>query len=169
MNVKHLLILAIVLCIADASDVVGQSIDWSRAQRDATAAELNAARQDGRLGQRSTSTIHAARDEYYVAVLKHRRAVFAWQAFAAKVIFWIVVVLVVSGLILSIVQFYFGLRHKTYDIPQELELSFQSIKLRTQFLGVVTLAVSLAFFYLYLVRVYPIVQLGTSEVVAEAR
>jgi hypothetical protein len=34
------------------------------------------------------------------------------------------------------------------------------VKIRSQFLGVVTLALSLAFFYLYLKTVYPIVEIA---------
>jgi hypothetical protein len=43
--------------------------------------------------------------EYKVSGLTHRRAVFEWQLFSSRVIFWIVIALVASGIAFSGIQF----------------------------------------------------------------
>jgi hypothetical protein len=141
-----------------------QAVDWSRAEADVNDAE-------SRLGTEMNKNLHPALapavqdalNDYYIISLKHRAAVFAWQAFASKLIFWMVAVLVFSGLLFSALQFYHGLRAKSADATQEIELSLQSVKVKSQFLGVVTLALSLAFFYLYVANIYPIVPVGAAQ------
>ena len=104
--------------------------------------------------------VQEAADANAIAAYRQRTEAFAWQAFASKIIFWVVVVLVVSGIAFSGIQFWFGLRRGTTAESEELDLSVEGVKVRSQFLGVVTLALSLAFFYLYLKTVYPIVEVG---------
>lgn len=140
------------------------AVDWSRAEADANASESRlAAEIDKNIQPALAPAVQAAVNEYYVKSLKHRAAVFAWQAFASKLIFWMVAVLVFAGLVFSAFQFYHGLRAKSPDITQEIEVSLQSVKIKSQFLGVVTLALSLVFFYLYVVNIYPIVPVGAQQ------
>ncbi|HED17472.1 MAG TPA: hypothetical protein ENI64_11740 [Gammaproteobacteria bacterium] len=97
--------------------------------------------------------------DYRIAGLEHRRKVFKWQLFSAKLIFIVVLVLVAAGIYFAAVQFHSGLRlgGKQEDIPQtEFEASLKGIKVRSPILGVIILSLSLAFFYLYLIYVYPI-------------
>ena len=61
------------------------------------------------------------------------------------------------------VQFWFGLRRGKPDDSGEVDVSLDGVKVRSQFLGVVTLALSLAFFYLYLKTVYPIVEIADTH------
>jgi hypothetical protein len=58
-------------------------------------------------------------------------------------------------------QFHAGLRRRGPAAPGEAEetefsLSLSDVKVRSPVLGVIILTISLAFFYLYLVHVYPI-------------
>ncbi len=107
----------------------------------------------------------AALQEYYgyrIAGLQHRRAVFKWQLFSAKVLFVVVQVLVCAGIYFAAVQFHRGLGRKSGPRTGEGEertefvASVKGIKVSSPVLGVVILVISLAFFYLYLVYVYPI-------------
>jgi hypothetical protein len=100
--------------------------------------------------------------EYQIAGFRHRQRVFAWQLLSSRIIFTVVIVLVFAGIGFAAMQFYVGLkRSSTSDAPPrsditELEASLKGIRVSSPVLGVVILTLSLAFFYLYLVYVYPI-------------
>jgi hypothetical protein len=101
----------------------------------------------------------SAMREYYAYCntrLQHRRSVFGWQLLSAKIIFVAVLLLVFSGIYFAAVQFYSGL--KTNAAPQTTEIvaSMKEVKVTSPVLGVIILVISLAFFYCYLVYVYPI-------------
>jgi hypothetical protein len=72
---------------------------------------------------------------------------------------------VVAGVYLAWVQFRHDLDRTDIkgevQAPQghELELSTSGLKVSSPVLGVIILALSLAFFYLYLIYVYPIVEI----------
>jgi len=107
--------------------------------------------------------------EYHIFSKQHAKRTFDFQYWTGEVIFWVVLTIVFAGLFLSAVQFYVGLRHplearavdqKTAkaDDPSvsEFEASLQGIKLKSSVLGLLILAMSMVFFYLYLKYVYPI-------------
>lgn len=107
----------------------------------------------------------AALKEYYayrISGLQHRSQVFQWQFFSSKVIFVTVLALVFLGIYFAAIQFHIGLRRKgkmetTNEEKQtELVVSTKEIKVSSSVLGVIILVISLAFFYLYLIYVYPI-------------
>jgi len=97
----------------------------------------------------------------------HRQNVFEWQLFSSKVIFIVVILLVFAGIYFSGVQFHKSLiepisknsSETNASITTQLEASFQSIKINSPVLGVIILIISLLFFYLYLVYVYPITEI----------
>jgi len=92
---------------------------------------------------------------------EHQRRVFRWQLLSAKIIFVVVTLLVISGIYFAAVQFHHGLRSgKPSDQDTEFEASLTGFKVSSPVLGVVILTLSLAFFYLYLVHVYPIEFVG---------
>ncbi len=89
--------------------------------------------------------------------LKHRGKVFQWQLFSAKVIFVVVLILVAAGIYFAAVQFHLGMKLQNGQSMQtELSATTEGIKVSSPVLGVIILVISLAFFYLYLVYVYPI-------------
>jgi hypothetical protein len=121
------------------------------------------------------ATTEAARQSawqaYYVYRIQgfdHRKSVFAWQSLSSKIIFVVVLILVFLGMYFAAVQFHVGLRRgasppsagtavtKADNDVTELELSWKAVKVRSEVLGVIILALSLGFFYLYLAFVYPI-------------
>ena len=119
---------------------------------------------------------------YYTEGYRHRQRVFAWQLISSKVIFVLVTVLVFSGIYFAALQFHEGMRlraeasakanapgtsatgEKKADKPEEpqvtkISASEHGIEVSSPVLGVIILVISLAFFYLYLVYVYPISEL----------
>lgn len=109
----------------------------------------------------TTEAYQASLQAYYAyrkAGYDQRLAVFAWQSLSSKIIFFVVLLLVLAGIYFAAIQFHIGLRRRDGAAPQETELSLSlsEIKVRSPVLGVIILTMSLAFFYLYLVHVYPI-------------
>jgi hypothetical protein len=105
----------------------------------------------------------------------YRTRVFEWQMLSSRLIFGIVILLVLAGLGFAGIQFYVAMvaavaeRHRqergaakkpvasaSTDLASEIGISDKGITVKSSVLGVVILALSLAFFYLYLVYVYPI-------------
>lgn len=111
--------------------------------------------------------------EYRGEGLRHRGGVFAWQLGSSKVIFVVMVLLVLSGVYFSGVQFHSTLRGWKLAADRqaageaaagpsqdalggELEAGLDHLKVRSPVLGVIILALSFLFFYLYIVHVHPI-------------
>lgn len=117
-----------------------------------------------RLSPATAEAYQASLQAYYTyrrAGYEQRLGVFAWQLLSTKVIFFIVLLLVLAGIVFAAIQFHSGLRRPGEGeaaSPQETELSLslREVKVRSPVLGVIILTISLAFFYLYLVHVYPI-------------
>jgi hypothetical protein len=103
----------------------------------------------------------------------YRSRVFEWQLFSSRVIFLIVLVLVAAGVYFAAVQFHVALAAARRGgvsvagasevdnaargaLQTQLEISAKGVIVNSSVLGVIILALSLAFFYLYLVYVYPI-------------
>lgn len=99
----------------------------------------------------------------------YRSRVFEWQLFSSRVIFVIVFVLVGAGIYFAAVQFHATMlpvrREAAIDAPDDsirttlttqLEVSAKGVVVNSSVVGVIILTLSLAFFYLYLVYVYPI-------------
>jgi hypothetical protein len=111
----------------------------------------------------TTEAYQATLQAYYAyrkAGYEHRLGVFDWQSLSTKVIFVVVLLLVLAGIYFAAIQFHAGLRRRDGDPAHpeetELSLSLSEVKVRSPVLGVIILTISLAFFYLYLVHVYPI-------------
>lgn len=107
--------------------------------------------------------------QYYEAGLDHRARVFAWQHLSTRVIFFVVLGLVAMGVFFAWIQFRQGMALRARETgagmdatassegpDHELEISAKGLKVSSPVLGVVILGLSLAFFYLHLVSVYPI-------------
>ena len=98
---------------------------------------------------------------YYASQLDHRRDVFHWQYQSTRAIFVVVIVIVLTGLYFSWMQFR---REQSVAVnagagkpaTTTFEASGGGIKISSPVLGLVILTISLVFFYLYLVHVYPI-------------
>ncbi|MEO0801420.1 MAG: hypothetical protein AAFY57_03985, partial [Cyanobacteria bacterium J06642_2] len=111
---------------------------------------------------------------------EHYVKVFQWNYMSSIVMFFLVFIVVCSGIVLSYWQFYSSLsrsgaiaidssedRNSNDDVEHlkksisdeyryELEISKAGIKISSSVVGLVTLTISLAFLYLYLAYVHPI-------------
>jgi len=98
--------------------------------------------------------------EYYTYLqkgLQHRQRVFAWQHFSSITIFVTVILLVAAGVYFAAVQFHHGLgQGAAGGTGTQFEAGPGGLKVSSPVLGVIILVISLVFFYLYLVYVYPI-------------
>ncbi|HWS71068.1 MAG TPA: hypothetical protein VN605_03095, partial [Thermoanaerobaculia bacterium] len=111
--------------------------------------------------------------EYRANGYAYRSRVFEWQLLSSRVIFGVVLLLVIAGVYFAAVQFRASMRaplrpavasSETAIVPAaaagametRLELSAKGLVVNSSILGVIILALSLGFFYLYLVYVYPI-------------
>lgn len=92
---------------------------------------------------------------YYQFGLNHRQSVLEWQHLSTKIILFVVLTLVGMGLYFAWVQFQSG---ETLNADNKIELSAEGLKVSSPVLGVIILALSIGFFYLYLVHVYPITE-----------
>lgn len=115
-----------------------------------------------------------SRYDFYTKRIPNEDEIFHFQAFTSKVIFLIVLLVVFFGLSLSALQFYQSTRiskqiknatksnNETENevveksVVTNLELTLKGVKISTSVIGLIILIISLAFFYLYLVYVYPI-------------
>lgn len=92
--------------------------------------------------------------------MKRNEEIYAWQDLSTKLIFAIVVILVFVGVIFAGMQFFKQQQSealpKDEDSVSHIEISTSGIKVSSPFIGVILLFLSLGFFYLYLVYVYPI-------------
>lgn len=98
---------------------------------------------------------------YRASGYKHRREVFEWQLFSSKITFYVVILLVLCGIYFSWVQFNIAMKQTLEGKAGEAKVtevsaSAEGIKVSSPILGVIILTLSLLFFYLYLVHVYPI-------------
>jgi hypothetical protein len=119
--------------------------------------------------QRSCLSARRAYYDYYAAGLTRRTKVYEWNNLSTRVIFVVVLGLVGIGVYFSWKQFFGVMRPAAVTDRQapaetaeaaytELEAGIRGIRVKSPVLGVVLLAVSLAFFYLYLVFVYPVTE-----------
>jgi hypothetical protein len=110
--------------------------------------------------------------EYRADGYAYRSRVFEWQLFSSRVIFGIVLMLVCAGIYFAAVQFRAAMlaarrelsappsdgatATRSSPLDTKLEISATGLVVNSSVLGVIILALSLGFFYLYLVYVYPI-------------
>jgi hypothetical protein len=101
---------------------------------------------------------------------KYVERVYEWQYYSSMILFLVVLALVVSGLYFAYMQFKVSLQVAgTKPADQELTIDAHGVVLKSSFLGVVILAFSLAFFFLYLRYVYPITATDFRQSVAATR
>ena len=95
---------------------------------------------------------------YKIRGFEHRSRVFEWQLFSSKLLFAVVLILVFSGVIFAGIQFYVGIKaeKEQASFNTEISVSQQGFKISSPIIGLIVLTLSLAFFYLYLIYVFPI-------------
>ena len=148
---------------ADAPAAAKCPEELARQCREARAAELLYARQ------------------YYESQgrdLELRQQAFEWHAFSTKALFWCVITITGVGLALSWREFgkYYeprlrkqpgppGAAEPAAEVPPQsvVKVGAQGLEVTSSLIGFLVLSVSLAFFYLYVVNVYPLYELSTGQ------
>jgi hypothetical protein len=87
---------------------------------------------------------------------QHQRNVFRWQLLSSRILFVIVLVLVAAGIYFAAVQFHNDLKKGKEGAASTIKFGQDGIEVSSSVLGVIILVISLLFFYLYLVFIYPI-------------
>ena len=97
-------------------------------------------------------------DNFEVFRLDHNMEVFKWEMFSTKIMFWLSISLVLTGIVLSILQFAKSI--ETSKLPDNSEttliISEKGVKIKTAFIGLIILIISFAYLYLYMEAAYPI-------------
>lgn len=101
----------------------------------------------------------SALDDYYLWGLEHRKATLQLQLVKDNILFVAVLTILGFGLYLSHIQF------KKGDQPEgSLKLGPAGVEITSSILGIFILAFSMGFFYLYLVHVFQIEEIGQQNV-----
>lgn len=104
--------------------------------------------------------------EYLAKKADLNLAQFEWQRTASERLLWLVVVVVFSGVVFSGYQLWRA--SKTNDLPGDssIEIAVQKVKITSSVVGVIVLAISIVFFYFFLIEVYrvKVVDLTASEI-----
>lgn len=103
--------------------------------------------------------------EYYKWRVEFSKASWEWNQWTGKVIFCLVIGIVIFSMFISAAQFRSDLWLRRYKAqvdksdeggaPIKFEISPEKIAVQSQTIGVIILAASLAFFFLYLEHIYP--------------
>jgi hypothetical protein len=121
--------------------------------------------------EKDSARVIASQADYAIWANDFRRRTYENQLVQTRIIFVVVLLLVLAGLFFSWIQFQHSLRmkapakgHTATDqatatgapTDEEIRLGREGIVIHSAYLGVIILAISMAFFFLYLRFVYPI-------------
>jgi len=110
-----------------------------------------------------------AQMKYEVFRYEHNQMVFEWELFVSKMLFWIILLFIATGICLSVLQFINSnkIRRRTdaKDIST-LSISEKGVEIKTAFIGLLLLIVSLGFLYLYMYTAYPIKYINPDNTVS---
>ena len=107
----------------------------------------------------------SAQYDEQIALMQATAQLYKWQNFASTVMMWTVVAVVSAGLLFSGYQLYFSVR-RDKPMDGDLELSAQRLKLTSSVVGVVILAMSIAFVLIFVEKVYTITPAAPATVAA---
>jgi heme/copper-type cytochrome/quinol oxidase subunit 2 len=116
--------------------------------------------------------IGQAQTQYWVARYQHEqdlmnasKATLAWQLWASNMLLWVVVLVVAAGVVYSGVQLAIAARTGTQR-DTSLEISAQQVRVTSSVVGIVVLAISIAFLLIFVNQVYQIRPLEPAAVSA---
>jgi len=100
----------------------------------------------------------AAYIDYQIWALKHAEKLFFWQHLVSQVILLLALAMVAIGFYYAGIQFKVAQKHAADAKPHttEIKATLEGFSVKTSALGVVILAMSMAFFVVYLRYVFPI-------------
>jgi hypothetical protein len=91
---------------------------------------------------------------------------FRWQRSASEWLLWLVVVVVLSGVVFSGIQLWRASSIKDLGGESTVEIETSKVRITTSVVGVIVLAISIVFFYFFLIEVYrvKVIDMAPSEV-----
>ena len=93
-------------------------------------------------------------------VFDYERRAFEWHDLTSRVIFFLVMGIILSGIILAFIQFKIGLDEDKEPQPTQIKFGQTGVEISSSVMGILILVISLAFFYLYLTKVYELTVMG---------
>jgi len=108
----------------------------------------------------------AAYYRYQIRLMDYNVGLFMWHQTAASVILWLACAVVAAGVLFSAIQLGNALRLSQPQASTELEVSAQKVRITSSVIGIVVLAMSLMFVYLFVHEIYgikPITMTGASR------
>jgi hypothetical protein len=120
----------------------------------------------------ATGAIGQAQTKYWLARYQHEqdlmnasKATLEWQLFASNVLLWVVILVVAAGVVYSGLQL--AIAAKTgKQRDTSLEISAQRVRVTSSVVGIVVLALSLAFLLIFVNQVYQLRPLEPATVSA---
>jgi hypothetical protein len=109
-----------------------------------------------------------AQYDHQIATMKQIEAVYAWQGLASNVSLFLVVLIVSAGVAFSGFQLWHAAKLGAPQADSHLEITFQKVRLTSSVVGIVVLALSFFFFYLFVKEIYAI-KLPAFEAATEAK
>jgi heme/copper-type cytochrome/quinol oxidase subunit 2 len=121
----------------------------------------------GPVGQAQT-TYWLARYQHEQDLMAASKATLEWQLFASNVLLWVVILVVAAGVVYSGLQL--AIAAKTgKQRDTSLEISAQRVRVTSSVVGILILALSLAFLLIFVNQVYQLRPLEPPASAAEAK
>lgn len=97
-------------------------------------------------------------------MLAYKKKVFYWQFISSVIIFFVVILIVIAGIYFAGKQFWLSVErvkertqaNSETDTQTTVKISASGLEIQSSLIGLMILVISIAFFYLYLIHVYPI-------------
>ena len=117
-----------------------------------------------KLSDTNNAELRNIEKQYLEDSISHRMKVLHTQHIISIVIFIVVILIVLSGLFFAGKHFFVFISSKKLNAQTQIEITAQGIKLKSSILGIVILTLSIMFFYMYLIHVYPIKEIHDSDI-----
>ena len=120
--------------------------------------------EEGTEAYSDSPSLQQAQEEHLKWVLAYRKAAFQAHLVESRIIFATVLLMVCFGLYLSYIQF-----KQSNQSEGSIKLGTGGIEVTSSVLGVLILFFSIGFFYLYLVHVFPMREIGQEALPAKTQ
>ncbi len=143
-------------CIKALQQQLAESADRQR-DLEAIIRQLNAnlAAERAPVGKKYQDSLMAFYD-YQAAFMRYGAHLYAWELWVSSLVLGLVAIIVFAGLSFSGYQLWKAVTVAGVQTTAEMELSAGKLRVTSSVVGIVVLLISLAFFYLFIVEVYPI-------------
>lgn len=107
--------------------------------------------------------------QWHIYKYEHARKTFNFHHLTTILTFILVHLIVIVGLYLTWLQFHRDSGSDPGAEPHELSIGKDGLKIRSSVIGLIVLALSLGFYYLYLKNVYPVTYVSSNQSMSEEK